>query len=124
MDAIAKHCIPLIKEAGKENNAVVVDGIRGIAEVKKFKEEFESGFYLLSVEAPEETRYERIKERKRKDDIAGLETFRKKDERELEWGLGEAMEVADYRIENEGSLKELKEETSETFREIKDKYES
>ena len=30
-----------------------------------------------------------------------------KDERELAWGLEEALEAAEYSIENEGTLKEL-----------------
>lgn len=124
MDAIAEHCVPLIKEKGKESKAVVVDGIRGIAEIEKFKEEFGENFALLSIEASEETRFGRIKGRKREDDIGNIENFREKDVRELEWGLGKAMESADYKIVNEGSLDELRKETSEIFEEIMNKHAS
>lgn len=124
MDAIAERCIPLIKEKGKENKIIIVDGIRGIDEVKKFKNEFGENFVLLSVESSENTRYERIKKRGREDDIEDFETFREKDKREKKWGLEEAMESADYSIVNEGTLSELKEKTSKIFKEMKEKYEN
>lgn len=123
MGAIAKHCVPLINEKGAESKAVVVDGIRGIAEVEVFREEFEEDFSLLSVEASEDVRYKRIKSRKREDDIDDFKSFRDKDIRELNWGLEEAMESADYQIVNEGSLEKLKKRTIEIFEEITGNYE-
>lgn len=124
MDAVAKRCIPLIEEKGKTSDAVVVDGIRGIAEVERFKEKFGDNFTLISVEAPAETRFERTIERKREDDTKNLESFLKKDKRELSWGLEEAMKSPDYRIVNNGSLEDLREKTSNIFSEIMDKYDN
>lgn len=123
MSAIAKRCIPIIREKGKESKAVVVDGIRGIAEVEKYKEEFGEDFVLLSIESSEETRYERIKDRKREDDIQDFEKFKEKDTRELNWGMKEAMESSDYKVSNEGTLYKLKEKTSKIFEEIISEYE-
>ncbi|KXB05264.1 hypothetical protein AKJ49_01180 [candidate division MSBL1 archaeon SCGC-AAA382A03] len=117
MGAVAKLCIPVIKEKGKKSEAVVVDGIRGIAEVEEFRKEFGKDFVLLSVEASEKTRYERIKGRKRRDDIETFEEFKKKDKREREWGIAEAIKEADYKIINEGSLSELKKKVSKIFKE-------
>ncbi|MEM3515026.1 MAG: AAA family ATPase, partial [Candidatus Hadarchaeum sp.] len=34
MGTIAKRCIPVIKRIGKDQRAVIVDGIRGMAEVE------------------------------------------------------------------------------------------
>lgn len=124
MDAVAKRCIPLIKEKGKNSDAVVVDGIRGIAEVERFKEEFGENFTLISVEAPAETRFERTIARKREDDTKDLNSFLKKDKRELSWGLEEAMRSPDYRIVNDGSLEDLRKETSKIFAEIMNKYDN
>lgn len=63
MDAIAKRCIPAIKaqkkSAGKTEKVVVIDGIRGIAEVETFKSEFGAHFVLVRVDAPLRFRYER-----------------------------------------------------------------
>lgn len=124
MGAVAKRCIPIIQERGKENPAIVVDGIRGIAEVEVFKDKFDERFVLISIEASKETRYKRIKDRKREDDSLDLEAFEEKENRELNWGLKEAMESADYKIENEGTLDELKEKTSKVYEGILEEYES
>ncbi len=120
LGAIAKRSVPRIEAEGEESKFVVVDGIRGIEEVQIFRNEFGDNFYLLSIKASTETRYERIKARDREDDIESLEEFREKDERELSWGLEEAMEDADFEITNEGSIEELKEKFSQIVGEIKD----
>jgi len=120
MGAIAKHSIPRIKKKGEKSRFVFVDGIRGFKEVEIFRDEFEDNFYLLSVKASTETRYERIKSRDREDDIESLEEFKEKDERELSWGLEEAMEDADFKIKNEGSIEELRKKFSQIMEKIKD----
>jgi len=124
MDAIAKRCIPKIREKLGENETVVIDGIRGFSEVEKFKNEFEDNFILLSIKSSDKKRYRRIKDRKREDDIDDFESFKEKDERELRWGLNEAMDSADITIENEGSLRDLKLKVSEIFREVTEKNEN
>ncbi|MBE0516224.1 MAG: flagellar hook-basal body complex protein FliE [Methanophagales archaeon] len=116
MDAIAKRCIPLIKgikdvEGEKaKKRVIVVDGIRGIAEVETFKKEFGTDFVLVRIDAPRILRYERIKTRGRGDDLLSLEGFEERGERENRWGMGEAMKKADKVVKNEGSLEEFKEE--------------
>ena len=54
----------------------------------------------------------RVKNRSRPDDALSFQGFEEKDERELAWGLEEALSTADCRIPNEGSLKELKSSVS------------
>ncbi len=115
VDAIAKRCIPLIKgitdtERQKSTKAVIViDGIRGVAEVETFKKEFGTDFVLVRIEAPLDLRYERIKTRGRGDDLLNIEEFKEREERERRWGMGEAMEKADKVVKNEGSLEDFKE---------------
>jgi len=116
MDAIAKRCIPIIKsikdveEKKAKKRVIVVDGIRGIAEVETFKKEFGTDFVLVRIDAPLILRYERIKTRGRGDDLLSIEGFEKREEREVRWGTGEAMKKADKVVKNEGSLEEFKEE--------------
>ncbi len=114
MDAIAKRCVPLIKaqkkSAGKNKKVIVVDGIRGIAEVETFKKEFGDGFVLVRVDAPLQLRYERIKTRGRSDDLLSIAGFKEREERELGWGMEEAMKKADKVVKNEGYLEEFKEQ--------------
>lgn len=118
MGAIAERCIPIIKKKGKKSETVVVDGLRGGAEVKVFRNEFGESFFLISVEAPDKLRYDRIKRRGREDDIEDFESFKEKDERELDWGMEEAMESADFTIINNGSVRDLKIKVSKIFEEI------
>lgn len=108
MDAIARRCLPRIKEIDK--NVVLVDGIRGIAEVETFKKEFGDDFLLVDIEAPLDLRYERIKSRGRGDDLLNLEEFKKREERENSWGMGEAKKIASRIIKNESSLEEFRAE--------------
>lgn len=110
MGAVAKRCVPLIQEEVGNCDFVVVDGIRGIAEVDVFRDEFGDDFFLVSILASPEVRFNRIKNRDREDDIEDFEQFRSKDERELSWGLEEALEDADFEISNEGSLEDLEKE--------------
>lgn len=104
MDAIAKRCIPIIREKAKEKGIVVVDGIRGIAEVERFKKEFGDDFILINIESPIEMRFERALKRKRADDIQTIEELKKRDERELSWNMGEAIKVANFTIENTSDI--------------------
>jgi predicted RNA binding protein with dsRBD fold (UPF0201 family)/dephospho-CoA kinase len=105
MDVIAKMCIPVVH--GLTSQKVVIDGIRGIAEVNAFKEEFKGDFKLISIIAGPKVRFKRVKGRNRPDDALSLQRFEEKDERELAWGLKEALEAAEYSIQNEGTLEEL-----------------
>ncbi len=106
MDAVARYCISQIRETGSE--LVVVDGVRGIAEVECFRQEFGKGFILISIYTPIEVRFSRIQKRGRSDDMDSIDGLRRRDERELGWGMGEAIEASSIEIENNFSL--------ETFR--------
>jgi len=101
MDAIAHLCIPEIQR--QTAPLVLVDGIRGDAEVAVFRRFF-SGFTLISIDSSFETRLGRIKERGRSDDFKSAEELRSRDLRELGWGLGNALKNADMHLSNEGSL--------------------
>jgi dephospho-CoA kinase len=116
--AIAKRCVPLILERGKGKRAVIVDGIRGIAEVEEFRKAFGEKFHLLGVTAREEIRYSRVSSRGRADDAAAFEQFKQKDRRELGWGLGEALARADITITNEGTLEEVQQKAIEFFKRV------
>jgi dephospho-CoA kinase len=124
LSAIAKRCIPLILEKGKGKRAVIVDGIRGIAEVEEFRRAFGEKFHLLGVSASEGVRYSRVASRGRADDVAMFERFREKDRRELGWGLGEALAKADVTIANEGTLEELRRKAVEFFERVVGKVEA
>ncbi|MCO5381861.1 MAG: flagellar hook-basal body complex protein FliE [Methanosarcina barkeri] len=106
MDAVAIRCVSQIREKGSE--LVVVDGVRGIAEVECFRREFGEGFVLISIYAPIEIRFSRVQKRGRSDDMNSIEGLRHRDERELSWGMGEAIEASNVQIENNFTLETFK----------------
>ena len=107
-EAVAQRCASEIHN--KDASVVLVDGVRSADEAEFFREEFGEDFVLVAVEAPFETRLERVRERGRSDDADAADELRERDERELGYGMGEAIEEADVTIQNDGSLEEFREE--------------
>jgi dephospho-CoA kinase len=104
-DAIAQRSLPIIEDALEECDTVVVDGIRSDVEVERFEAAFDENFTHVSIEAPFETRAERLELRGRDADADdGGESLEERDQRELEFGMGAAMENADLVIENTDTL--------------------
>ena len=87
---------------------VIIDGSRSPEEISLFRERLGAGLRIVAITAPPELRFQRLRDRHRQDDPATLEDFRRRDERELSWGSGEAIGSADVTIANEGSLEEFR----------------
>jgi dephospho-CoA kinase len=104
--AVAQRCVQKIRSMEVEK--VLVDGIRSIAEVLEFKEQFNAT--LIAVYASADTRYQRLKARKRSDDPFDRESFTARDMRELGFSMGHAIALSDYMIVNEGSLEEFRDQ--------------
>jgi dephospho-CoA kinase len=102
--AIADRTLPVVRDHLTESETVVIDGIRSGAEVERFEEAFGEAFRLVSIEAPFDLRAERVGARGRDRNDGSGESLRERDERELGFGMGEAMERADVTIKNTGSL--------------------
>jgi len=108
--AIAERSLPHIEEALSEHDAVVIDGIRSGVEVEQFEQAFGDDFTLVSIEAPFETRAERLELRGRDaGGDEGGETLADRDQRELDFGMGEAIQQADLTITNTDSLEQFRE---------------
>ncbi len=103
--AVARKCIERLRREGAAR--VVVDGIRSLEEVEAFRDAF-SDVMLMAVHASPRTRFRRLRERGRSDDPKRWETFVERDRRELGFGVGSAIAMADHMIVNEGSLQDLK----------------
>ncbi len=103
--AIAEASLPHIRSALSDADTVVVDGIRSDAEVDRFEEAFGDAFTLVRIEAPFEVRAARLETRGR--DNTAVESLQERDDRELGFGMGEAMENAHVVIENTGTLEEF-----------------
>lgn len=117
-DVIAQRCVDAVRERDAE--LVVIDGVRGVDEVAVFEEAFGDDLVLVAVEAPFAERLERVGDRGRSDDVSSEQALRDRDERELGYGMGEAIEAADRRIANDGSLETFRERSRSLLSELVD----
>lgn len=102
---VAKRCVPRIQSTQSRN--VIVEGIRNLDEVYEFRRYF-SDFKLIAIHVSQETRFRRIFNRNRSDDLGDWEAFTRRDLREIEVGIGSAIALADYMVVNEGSPSRFK----------------
>ncbi len=103
MAAVAILVEPDVRRALRERGCVVVDGVRGPAEIEVFKRH--GRVCVVAVHASPATRYSRMLKRGRAGE--GFEAFRKRDEANLSFGIGEVIALADYMLVNEWGLEEL-----------------
>ena len=87
---------------------ILIDGSRSLAEIEHFKSVLGSDLTVIGIDAPWEMRVQRLVARSREDDPSALEDFQARDNRELSWGLGQALENADITICNDGTLENFR----------------
>lgn len=104
--AIASRLVDKIYMDKIEGDIIFINGIRSMYEVEIFKKHFKN-FFLINIHASPETRFKRVLKRKREDDAVDRKIFDEKDKRELSWGLGDVIALADRVIENEATEEEL-----------------
>ncbi len=102
MNVWAKKCLPEIK-----NDIVVIDGIRNMEEVETFRQHVKN-FILVAIHASPHIRYKRLMKRGRGDDSFLMGKLKERDERELRWGIGNVVAMADIIVTNEESLDNFK----------------
>ncbi|WP_380677366.1 AAA family ATPase [Salinigranum sp. GCM10025319] len=108
-EAIARRSIPMVKSYLADNDRVVVDGLRSGVEVDCFEEAFGDAFTLVSIEAPFEVRAARLADRGRDLTDEDRDALLDREQRELDFGMDEAMGRADIVINNTDSLSAFRE---------------
>ncbi len=78
---------------------LVIDGIRSLDEVRRF--ETEGRVIIVAVHASPRKRFERLARRGRPDDPKTWSDFRERDYRELSFGIGSVIALADIMVVNE-----------------------
>jgi dephospho-CoA kinase len=96
---------------------MLVDGCRSDSEVTVFRHHF-GDLFVLGIYASPETRYDRMANRSRSDDAAGLQEFYDRDRRELKWGIGNAFALADGMLVNEGPIDQFRRDARATLEKI------
>jgi dephospho-CoA kinase len=85
---------------------LIIDGVRSYEEVMTFKKKL-TDFILVAIHASPKVRHQRILGRRRQDDAININQVKKRDIRELTWGIGNVIAMADKMFINEGSLEDL-----------------
>jgi dCMP deaminase len=104
----------------------VVDSIRNPAEVEELKKS--DNFFLLYVTASPEIRFERIRHRDREEDPKTFEAFQEIEKLEMEnaektkQNLKATFELADKKIENDGSLPSLYESVNQALSDFSEEF--
>ena len=97
-----------LSEDIKDDRKVIVDGLRNMEEFDYFKTRFPD-LVLIGIHTDREERLKRIQKRGRPDDAKVLDQLVSRDDRELSWGIGNAISLAEYMIVNDSTLEEFKE---------------
>ena len=109
----------ILRKINREDNStvrnIVIDGIRGIAEVEILKRV--GCVKLLAIHASTDKRFTHLKQRARSDDPSAVEEFASRDKRELTVGISEAIALADETLSNNDlTVDQLKEEAFKTIK--------
>lgn len=116
MGILSKKLLEKIK-----SDKVVLDGVRNIAEINALRQR--KDFYLIGIDSNQKLRFERLKNRARKGDPKTFEEFKKIDDKENK-SIGSGQEIfkclerADYLIENDGTIGELREKVDEILEKV------
>ena len=113
----ARRTLDKIKSLDK-TDIVVIDGIRNVEEIDRFKKELGKDFVVIAIEASDEKRHERAQSRGRRDDSKDINKIKERDKRELRWGLDVVIASADIVISNEGSINKFKNKVRKALNEI------
>jgi len=97
----------------------MIDGCRSMDEVRAYRN-ITDDVNIVAIFASPKTRYDRLVKRGRDDAPKNIEEFDERDKRELGWGLGETMAVADKMIINESSLEDFKESVRKLMEEYRE----
>ena len=114
----------LLRRAGESQENRIIESIRTLGEVEKLRAK---GGILLAVDADQKIRYERIIKRGSNKDRVSFEEFAEQEKREMEsedpnkQNLSACIKVADYVIQNNGTIEELNREIEKILIIIKNK---
>ena len=109
--ALAKITVDKIKNPEK----IVIDGIRSYEEVREFSKYYRC--YLIAIHSSPEDRFKRLIKRGREDDPRKYRDFLERDLRELSFGLGDAIALADKVIVNDSDIESFKNKCRKFFQE-------
>jgi dephospho-CoA kinase len=114
MDIWARRALKKMKTVDNPS-CIVIDGIRNVEEINRFKDELGEDFTVIAVTASDKTRQRRALKRGRVDDSTDIRDIQERDRRELQWGLGMVIASADIVISNEGNIEVFRDEVKKVL---------
>jgi dephospho-CoA kinase len=111
---VAQKCIELIKSL--KDPTVLVDGIRSMDELRLFRKHW--NFPIIAIICDEDVRHKRLSDRGRSDDSLNVNDIIERDRREVNFGLTEVIDQADYKVQNNSDIKYLKKSIRESIENI------
>ncbi len=98
----ARRCLDILGPG-----PTVIDGSRSLMEMRAFRSALGEDTRLVAVHSSPASRFERLRRRNRSDAPRNIQEFEDRDERELGWGLGSLIAMADIMLVNEGTLEQF-----------------
>lgn len=98
----------LLDEIRGVEGPIVVDGLRSLDEARVLSGR--GRLCIVAVHASPLTRFKRMMARGRRDEIKGWRDLVLRDTKNLEYGIGGVIAMADYMIVNEGTMEEVERE--------------
>ncbi|MCQ2086080.1 MAG: AAA family ATPase [archaeon] len=96
---------------------LMIDGCRSMDEIEVYRK-VTGDVRIIGILASPKTRYKRLVARARDDAPKDIYEFQTRDRREINWGLAEALVLADHVIVNESSLGDFKDNVEKTIKEV------
>jgi len=106
-DVLAIRLADEVTELMKSHPLVLIEGMRGTAEFEIFNSRWQPNFSSVAIIADQEIRFQRTQTRGRSED-GDREQFHIREQREAGWGLYSLIESADFTLNNESTLDDLK----------------
>lgn len=100
----------------RQERFVVVEGIKKMSEVEVLRKNYNT--CIVAILASKETRFKRLLNRNRYDDPISIDYLKERDERELKYGIGNVIALADCYFINEGKKEALIDNFSKAFKEL------
>ena len=105
---LASRLIPTADAVSATNPIVLIEGLRGVAELEIFRSHWQENLLVVAIKAAKENRYLRVQARGRAED-GNREDFEIRDAREIGWGLDNLINDADIIFDNDASPDMLQE---------------
>ncbi len=111
----------LYKQAKEQDTNAIIESIRAPGEAEAIKK---LGGKMFAVDADQQERYNRITARKSETDHVSLDRFKQNEDREMtstdpnKQNLSKCISMADYVLNNNGTIEELKKEVDKILEEM------